>query len=261
MLRTKRWLLAAGTLSFALGTALADAAGEEGKLKSSVSIQDKTEEAAAGSQVKIDKIADETDRMLADFKLAIRQADTLSNYNDHVEKIVGAQQEEIDSINAQLDEIDTTNRGVIPLMERMVDTLEQFIALDIPFLRDERANRLSDLRELMERADITVSEKYRRILEAYQVETEYGRTIEAYRAALEGDPKNRTVEFLRIGRLVLLYQTLDQKETGVWDAESRSWKPLSEEYRKSILQGLRIARKQAAPDLIKLPVRAPESVQ
>ena len=237
------------------------AAAADDKLKSSIDIQDSVDKAAADSQAKIDTIADDTEKMLAEFKLTMRQTDTLRNYNDHVQKIVNSQQEEIDSINDQLAEIDDTNQGVIPLMERMLDTLDQFIALDIPFLMEERTKRLEELRELMERADITVSEKYRRILEAYQVETEYGRTIEAYRAVLDNDPKNRTVEFLRVGRLMLLYQTLDYKETGIWDQDARSWKPLSEEYRKSVLQGLRIARKQAAPDLIKLPVRAPERVQ
>ncbi len=236
-------------------------AADKEKLKSSIGQQEKTEQAAADSQVKIDKLADEADAMLSEFKLTMRQADTLSTYNDHVEKIVASQQEEIEAINAQLAEIDTTNQGVIPLMERMVATLEQFVTLDLPFLEEERRNRVEEIKGLMERADITVSEKYRRILEAYQVEAEYGRTIEAYRAALSGDPKNRTVEFLRVGRLVLLYQTLDQKESGVWDKATGSWQPLTAEYGKSILEGLRIARKQAAPDLIKLPVPAPERVQ
>ena len=71
---------------------------------------------------------------------------------------------------------------------------------------------------MMSRADVTISEKYRRILEAYQVELDYGRTLEAYEGKLGSGDDARTVQFLRVGRVALLYQTLDGKETGYWDA-------------------------------------------
>ena len=230
-------------------------------LKSSISIQEKTEKAAISSQGKIDKIASETDQMLTEYKLTLRQFDTLKAYDDQVEKIVSAQSEEMASLETQLTEIETTNQGVLPLMARMVETLDRFIALDLPFLTAERSNRLQELKLLLDRADITVSEKYRRILEAYQIEMEYGRTIEAYNGDIETGGKSRSVSFLRIGRVALLYQTLDRKETAVWDKKNNSWQILSEEYRMPVQQGLKIARKQAPPDLIKLPIDAPEKVQ
>ena len=108
----------------------------------------------------------------------------------------------------------------------------------------------------MGRADVTNAEKYRRIMEAYQIENEYGRTIEAYRGGLERDDREITVYFLRFGRIALLYQTLDESEAGVWNAETGSWVPLDSSYRSTIRQGIRIARKQAAPDLIQLPLPA-----
>ena len=150
---------------------------------------------------------------------------------------------------------------MIPLLGRMLDTLEKFIELDVPFLPRERAKRISDLRDLQDRADVTISEKYRRITEAYQVEMEYGRTIETYAGDLEKDGKTRSVAFLRIGRVALMYQTLDKKETAVWDQEKQQWELLSEEYRKPVSEGLKIALKQAPPNLIKLPVHAPERLQ
>ena len=236
-------------------------AGNQQKLKSAVKIQESTEKAAAASQKKIDSIADKADQMLTDYKLTMRQYDALKGYNDQVERIVQSQNEELATIDEQLLEIDTTNQGVIPLMERMVATLEQFVALDVPFLMDERNKRVAELKALLDRADVTVSEKYRRIMEAYQIEMEYGRTIEAYTAELDINGKKRSVDFLRIGRMTLMYQTLDKKETAVWDNEKRDWQLLSEEYRKPAMLGLRIARKQAPPDLIKLPVAAPEKAQ
>lgn len=228
-------------------------------LKESIRIQESINQEGAKSQKKIDKVSDETQRLLSEYKLVLRKTESLRIYNEHLQRMVDSQNREIASLNRQLGEIEETNRGVVPLMARMVDTLEQFIRLDVPFLKEERTRRIEELRAMMDRADVTVSEKYRRVMEAYQIETDYGRTIEAYRAGLDLGNGARTVDFLRIGRIALIYQTLDGKEAGVWDNDSRSWKPLdNNQYKNAITQGLRIARKQAAPDLLKLPVKAPE---
>ena len=152
-------------------------------------------------------------------------------------------------------------RQLTPLMYEMIETLDRFVKLDVPFLEDERRQRIDHLRELMGRADVTVSEKYRRLLEAYQIENEYGRPIEADRGEVEVDGARREVDFLRIGRVVLLYATLDGKRGGVWNADEKRWDKLEDRYRNSLRQGLRIARKQAAPDLLTLPVAAPKSAE
>ena len=245
------WLLAGLTSAYA---------SDKDKLKSSVKIQETVEKSAISSQKKIDKISDETEKMLTEYKLILRQYDALHGYNNQVQKIVNGQVEELNSMESQLTEIDTTNQGVIPLMSRMVETMQKFIDLDVPFLPKERLKRIEELTELLDRADVTVSEKYRRIMEAYQVEMEYGRTIEAYTGDLKKDGNSRSVDFLRIGRVALMYQTLDKKETAAWDKQNKIWQILTEEYRKSVSEGLKIAKKQSPPNLIKLPISAPEKL-
>jgi hypothetical protein len=155
----------------------------------------------------------------------------------------------------QISEIETTSREALPMMQKMVATLGQFVRLDTPFLPDERSNRIAQLEDMMTRADVSVSEKYRRIVEAYQIEIEYGRTIEAY----QGKVGEKTVDFLRAGRVALLYQTLDGSETGYWDADAKTWKQ-DNSYEDAIKSGLKVAKKQAAPDFIRLPVHAPKQV-
>jgi hypothetical protein len=103
---------------------------------------------------------------------------------------------------------------------------------------------------------VTGAEKYRQIMEAYQIETEFGRTIEAYRGTIDLEGRETTVDFLRFGRIALVYQSLDETESGAWNQMTRSWMPLDTDYRSSIRNGLRIARKQSAPDLIRLPLPA-----
>jgi hypothetical protein len=161
-------------------------------------------------------------------------------------------------VKQHLVEIERTAQSVLPLMEKMLDTLERFVALDVPFLLEERNKRVSSLRDAMGRADVTISEKYRRILEAYQIEGDYGRTLEAYQGELaDGDAgAKRTVRFLRVGRVALLYQTLDGEETGYWDAAGRRW-VRDDSYRSAVRTGFEIADKSRAPDLFEAPIPAP----
>ena len=110
----------------------------------------------------------------------------MEKYNKQLASQVEDQEKEMASIEKQLVEIETTNREVQPLMQQMVDTLQRFVALDVPFLIQERTNRVQSLQDLMPRADVAISEKYRRIIEAYQIELEYGRTLETYAGVLGG---------------------------------------------------------------------------
>jgi len=113
---------------------------------------------------------------------------------------------------------------------------------------------------MMPRADVTLSEKYRRILEAYQVEMDYGNTIEAYDAQLGEGAEARTVMFLRIGRVALLYQTLDGGETGFWDAEAGKW-TVADDYAHAFKEGVAVAKKLRAPEMLIVPLPAPKQAR
>jgi hypothetical protein len=218
-------------------------------------------EQSRASQERIDALSDDIDAMASRYRAALQDAHALEVYNRQLEGLVASQREERESLERQMANVTVVARQVMPLMQRMIDTLEAFVEVDLPFLSDERNARIGNLREMMERADVTIAEKYRRVLEAYQIESEYGRTIEAYRGSLAGEGEVRTVDFLRVGRNALLYQTLDGRESGVWDAEAKGWKRLDDGYRASIREGLRMARKQVAPDLLVVPLPAPERLQ
>jgi hypothetical protein len=207
-------------------------------------------------QKRIDGISDVTDSLVSQYRTALKQIDSIRIYNGQMRELIGSQEAELASIIDQLDRVDLVGRSVTPLMLRMIDAVEKFVELDVPFLIDERTERIVELRKLMSRADVTNAEKYRGIMEAYQIENEYGRTIEAYRSTLDLGDRETTVDFLRFGRIALVYQSLDETETGVWNQQTRSWESLDSSHRSAIRQGLRIARKQAAPDLIRLPLPA-----
>jgi hypothetical protein len=213
------------------------------------------------SQQRIDEISDETETLFTRYSNALRQIDSIRVYNRQMRELIASQEEELASLRGQLDQVEVVGRSVTPLMLRMISALEALVQLDLPFLLDERTERVAELREMMNRSDVTSAEKYRRIMEAYQIENEYGRTIEAYRSTLKQGDRGIKVDFLRFGRIALVYQTLDGREAGVWDLKTKSWAPLDASYRTAIRQGLRIARKQAAPDMIRLPLPAAEEEQ
>lgn len=243
--------LGAAVLAVGLAApALADTLG------SSMSTQKRMDVAAKNSQERINKLDDEAQSLLTEYRYVTRETTSLKRYNQQLERQINSQLEEIESIKSQLDQINDVSREVVPMMLRMVDTLDQFIALDMPFLTKERTMRVQSLKDIMDRADVTTSEKYRRIVEAYQIEMEYARTIEAYQAELDAAGQKRTVDFLRIGRIALMYQTLDGEETGFYNTETKAWEELDSGYEVPVRNGLRIARKQAAPNILTVPVAA-----
>jgi len=213
--------------------------------------------ATEASQQRIEAISDETDSLLAQYRTALKQIDSLDLYNAQMRDLLAAQEKELSSLASQLERVQLVGRSVTPLMILMIDALEKFVGLDMPFLLEERDKRVANLRALMARSDVTTAERFRQIMEAYQIESEYGRTIEAYRSTVKLDDRESTVDFLRFGRIALVYQTLDGSEAAVWDKEEKAWKPLEASDRSAIRDALRIARKQAAPDLIRLPLPAP----
>ena len=157
------------------------------------------------SQTIVSNLSDETQDLLGQYRLVLQQIDRLVAYNDYVERLIVDQEAQIIDIRKQLDQFALIERGIVPLMLDSIDTLDKFIDLDVPFLLEERKARVARLRTIMDLSDVTVSEKYRQIMDAYQIETTYGRDIEAYTGLLEIDGESRQVDFLRIGRTSLTY--------------------------------------------------------
>jgi len=228
---------------------------EPARLDGVIGEQVKAEETARVSQQRIEDLDAQSARMLADYRQMMAEVDSLKSYNDQLAVQVQSQDAELATTTRQLEDIATTSREVLPMMNKMLATLEQFVQLDVPFLATERAGRVAGLKDMAGRADVSISEKYRRIVEAYQIEIEYGRTLEAY----EGQVDGKTVQFLRAGRVSLLYQTLDGRETAYWDVNENAWKTDSR-FREALTEGLKIARKQAAPDFVGVALPAPVEV-
>jgi hypothetical protein len=218
---------------------------------------EKRAEAGAAEQQRVEQVANQTDKLLTDYKTVTKVVDGLLVYNSLLQRQIDNQEQEKTELARSMTNVALIERQIIPMMTRMIDSLEQFIELDTPFLMDERRSRLERLRGMMERSDVTAAEKFRRVIEAYQIENDYGRTIEAYRGSVDIKGNQQEVDFLRIGRVSLTYQSVGGNYTGAWDKEAEAFVELPpEKYKTQVAHGIRVARKQVAPDLLIIPVDA-----
>jgi hypothetical protein len=212
---------------------------------------------AQESQVRVDKISDQTNKLQDQYRAALKEIDGLQIYNKLLELQIENQARVKVDLEKSIVLVSVINRQIVPTMTKMIDSLDQFVQLDVPFLLDERSKRVDTLKEIMQREDVTIAEKFRKVTEAYQIENDYGKTIETYKDTLEVDGKTLELDFLRVGRVAFMYQSIDGKVSGVWSQKTNQWEDASDN-RNEIKMGLSIAKKQVAPDLVIIPVDSAE---
>ena len=214
-------------------------------------------ELAQASQERVNEVVEGTRSLTDQYRGITKEVDGLRVYNRLMTAQVQGQEATLEDIALSMDQVDVINRQIFPLMEDMIDGLEQSVALDIPFLLEERQTRISALTDLMSRSDVSVAEKFRKVMEAYQIEMDYGSSTENYTQSLELEGLGvRDYNMLRIGRIGLYFQSDDAAITGWWNAELGDWEVLDSEHRNEIRKGLRMARQLIAPELLLLPVPA-----
>ena len=212
----------------------------------------------ARAQHRIDNVAADTEALVEDYRRIVQQADSVRVYNDQLERLVAAQKAELDGYGVEIATAQLTRDKLLPLMQTMARTLEEFVQRDLPFLGTERKTRGDAMKAMVDEPDLSPTEKFRRLMEAWQIEADYGHTIEAYGEPVQIAGQQRMVDVLRIGRVALLYLTFDRREAGYWDQQDCAWKTLPAEYVHRIARGLQIASRAAPPEILALPVAAPE---
>ena len=211
---------------------------------------------AQQSQERINNIVEGTRSLEDQYRAINKEVDGLKVYNRLMTAQTSGQQAVIDDIALSMDQVDVINRQIFPLMTRMIDGIEQSVKLDVPFLMDERTERIETLHDIMERSDVSVAEKFRKVMEAYQIENDYGSSAEWYRQTLTlEDGTTRDYNVLRIGRIGLYFQSDDTRITGRWDNDARTW-VIDNGARNEVRKGLRMAKQLIAPELILIPVPA-----
>ncbi len=231
-------------------TSLAD------QLEDSLDVVSSTNRSAEKSQDKIDSLSRETRILLEEYHSLKESSQYQQAYSRELEQLDASQKERIESLNRQIAQARITRQRILPLMRSMADALEKFVVLDIPFHQEERVASVIQLKQRLDRPGISVSARFRLLLEAYQIEQDYGGTVEAWRGPLQLDGEELSVEYLRLGRAAFYYQSLDRENSAYWDRNSQGWVALDDTHNRALSQAMRVARKQTAPQLLELPLVA-----
>lgn len=240
---TLLWLLAAPV---ALAQTQPDAVIDEGR--------DRLEDNQRAQQ-QVDQVHSETRSLVDRYQSLLKVVDDLTVYNQLLARQIANQETEIASLEGSIANAAVIERQILPLLSRMLDSLDRYIAADVPFLREEREQRVASLRRLIENPGLTNAEKTRRVFEAFQIENDFGNTLEAYRGQLDLEERTFDVDFLRVGKVSLTYRTVGGDDYGYWDNRDRRWREITaSHYKRNIDKGIRMARQEMAPELLTLPI-------
>jgi hypothetical protein len=241
------------TLLMLSGISTVSAAGVE----DSLDIVATTNSDATASQRKIDALAGQTKTLLEEYRRLEDGAAYQKSYTQELEDLDQTQRAQIEDLQRQISQALVTRQRIVPLMRSMAESLERFVVLDLPFQQEERINAVLQLKQRLNQTELSVSAKFRLLLEAYQLEQDYGNKVEAWRGPLQREGEELSVEYLRVGRVALYFQSLDGASSGYWSAQQKRWVDLDAEYNRDITQALRVAKSQVAPQLLQLPLIAP----
>jgi hypothetical protein len=209
------------------------------------------------SQQRIEQLDDQTTSLINDYRANLKQLEAATRYNASLNRNVTAQQRQIERLRADIENVSGLQRGMQPLMEDMIGGLGELVEADLPFNIDERRERVERLNKAMGDPNLSAAQRYRLIVEAYQIENEYGRTVGWYEGSVDDGGTLRTGEFLRVGRVALMFKTADDSVLKIWDKDQKAWVNLAKSYLPDVRLGLRMAKEQTSPDLLPVPVKAP----
>lgn len=238
---------------FAGQVAAADLKDVTGQAADRVEQATKAEEAVAG-------LDEQTRQIAAEYRQLLMEAEQLRAYNQLVAQQVANQEEDVQRLQQTVQNSEGLEQRLLPIVTDMISSLESFVELDKPFLLEERQRSIGDLYESLEDPGDSLAITLRRVIDTYQSEIDYGRNLQSWRQSLATGNAAREVDMVRVGRLALMYRSLDRKEIGLWQPDAREWQRLdANQWNRAFDQARKIARKQAAPDLVTVPVFAASS--
>lgn len=250
---SKLWTPARGVIAAALIAGLALPA--QAQLRSAFNTGEEATRKAEQVQNRINQLDDERSDMVREFRTLLQRRSASELYAKQQEKVVESQRRELESLTEQLGRVDEITAQTIPMLLDMVTDLKLFVAADLPFKMDIRQAALDSLDAAMENPQVTTAERYRLIIEAYQREMEYGRTVSTWEKTIEINGAPQNVTMFNYGRVAWVYVTEDRRKAARWDRATGGWVDLPSSYVPDIVQAVRIAEGKAQQAVMMAPVQ------
>ena len=206
------------------------------------------------TQKKQENWESEKQELMALYDGLIRENEILKTTNEMLSRDESKHDALIKSLEQQKIESLRIQREMLPFLKSTLGRLETRIEMDAPFLQKERHMRLQKLTHTMEDIDTGIGEKYRKVMEALFVEAEYGNTIEVYQEKIMVSGQGVLGNILRLGRVSLLFLSLDQTSTAMFNVVQNQWVPLDKAYVPALVAGVEITSKRRPVELISLPL-------
>lgn len=233
----------------------------QAQFRSALQESDATARETAAAQQQIDQLDDQTAGLLNDYRANLKQLEAARRYNASLSRNIEAQERQITRLREDIENVEGLQRAMQPLMEDMVARFGELVEADLPFEPAERAARVARLEGLLSNPEMSAAQRYRLIVEAYQIEGEYGRTIGSYEGTVNFNGSELAGEFLRVGRIALMFKTPDDSTLLVYDPAVGDWTNLNRSYLQDVKYTLRMAKEQTAPDIVFVPVKPPVQAQ
>ena len=215
---------------------------------------DGTIEVEKGTQKLQDEWAQEQAELLARYRSAKANVKYLKERIDIEQSKSDALDETIADLERRLAESDRLNSVLLDTLQSVYSRLDTWVHDDLPFLMTERENRLQSLRDELARPDVAGAEKLRRVLEALQIEAQYGATVEVSQEHIMIGDEEILADVLRLGRVSAFWRTPDRKRVGEFDRATRTWIELDSKYGRSIGQAMEMASRMRPIEIIDLPL-------
>jgi hypothetical protein len=219
-----------------------------------VKVVDNTIAIQQETQEKRDEWAEEKSELEARYRTARANIEYLARRRETVQKKYDALAERNEELERRLAESDRLQNSLQDTLNVVLARLESWLERDLPFLMEEREARVEMLKKEIAKPDIMGAEKLRRILEALQVEANYGGSVEVYQQKIDVGGDTLFVDLLHIGRVSVFWRTPDGEQSGSYDPASEEWFELPDKYNRPVSEAMEMASRIRPVELIRLPL-------
>jgi FtsZ-binding cell division protein ZapB len=221
----------------------------EAPVDKSVDTRQSTQAAREKWDAQRQKLAEEYDRLKAENEQLAFANENLTQRADDLE-------ESNQALSREKEEAERIRTELAPFLADLLGRLKSLAAADAPFLSQERKDRLARLAVILDDPEITIAEKYRKMMEALFVEAEYGNTVEVYREKIVVDGTQVLADIFRMGRVALFFLALDRESAGIFDVAKNQWHTLDKTRVPAIEAVVEMAAKHRPMEVVTLPIGA-----